>query len=186
MTILVSYDVDTREVDRWFAYAGYKARRGFADEFRVIKERIKNDAFLQFATEGGHLSGGWAPLAESTLDDKFRDGFALAILHRTMQLRFAMTDDGAFDVGPFHLAYGPSRLAEDGTDLVEVHSLGRPPGGRGGAMPARPPWEVTERFTEFIENRFEEWLDDLRTANSRRRGPGMRPSFPAPSFNLLD
>lgn len=64
----------------------------------------------QFDTEGGHASGGWAELAQSTIDNKARKGLDPRILHATLQLEESLTvkgnSDMIFEVGPGFIRFG--------------------------------------------------------------------------------
>lgn len=55
-----------------------------ADDFLDIEER-------QFSSEGRYGSGGWAPLAPSTLAGKVRRGYDTRILHERLRLRRSLT-----------------------------------------------------------------------------------------------
>lgn len=66
------------------------AYRVIGDDFLQLEER-------QFASEGSYASGGWAPLAQSTLTRKARLGLDMRILHATLRLRDSLTRQGAAD-----------------------------------------------------------------------------------------
>lgn len=105
-----------------------------------IADLMMDEAYENFATEGGHLSGGWAPLAESTIRAKGND----IILFRTGDLQGALTERGdahqVIDMGPDFLIFG--------TDLpyAELHQTGT------GRMPRRRPLEVSPGMRVNILN----------------------------------
>jgi phage gpG-like protein len=103
----------------------------------------------QFATEGAHASGGWAPLAQSTLRRKTARLFTGGILHESGSLERSLTDRGdanmIVEVSPDEVAWG-SRV-----DYAQFHQTGTT------RMPRRRPVEFTEgarRETVRILQRF--------------------------------
>lgn len=56
----------------------------------VIEEDIKQIGASQFMTQGARSSGGWSPLAESTIEKKRKKGAPLDILRDTDSLRDAV------------------------------------------------------------------------------------------------
>lgn len=62
--------------------------RELADDFYELERR-------QFDSEGGEASGGWRPLAESTLKRKADMNLDPRILHATLALRKSLTERGA-------------------------------------------------------------------------------------------
>ena len=57
----------------------------------AIMKYLERVSEKQFQSEGASGSGGWEPLAESTLDFKHRNGYPLEILHQTFALRNSVT-----------------------------------------------------------------------------------------------
>lgn len=80
----------------------------------------------QFETEGGHASGGWAPLAASTIEKKAKEGLDPRILHATLQLQSSLTERGnpemILEVAPGFIRFGTTtphaRYHQDGTSHV--------------------------------------------------------------------
>lgn len=72
----------------------------------VLREAVEE----QFDTEGHHASGGWAPLADSTVEQKARRGLRPEILQATGRLKESLTR--RFDsehierLSPDHLTFG--------------------------------------------------------------------------------
>lgn len=64
----------------------------------------------QFSSEGASGSGGWAPLADSTLRRKLAKGFPAAILQATQALMDSLTRRGAagqiLDITPEGMRFG--------------------------------------------------------------------------------
>lgn len=80
------------QLDRELMRIGENAgdmRPAFDDIHEVLLDASRH----QFSTEGGY-SGGWAPLAASTVAAKQRGGFDPRILHRTLRLRNSLTQAG--------------------------------------------------------------------------------------------
>lgn len=120
--------------------------------FAAIVADIKDSVGEQFGSEGKHASGGWAPLAESTLAQKISQGYPTTILHRTLDLLRSLVDpnhaDGIEEIDPEGFTYGTSlpyaMFHQDGT----VN------------MPARPPLEFTEADKVLWVRRLQRYLVD--------------------------
>lgn len=65
--------------------------------FDEIHDMLLDASQQQFSSEGGRFSGGWRPLAPSTVAAKARGGFDPRILHRTLRLRNSLTQAGHAD-----------------------------------------------------------------------------------------
>lgn len=82
----------------------------------------------QFSSEGGYASGGWRPLAASTLDFKLRMGFDPRILHRTRLMRRSLTyknQPGHIkEIGPDEMKVGTRVVSAKGYPYPRVHQLG--------------------------------------------------------------
>lgn len=63
----------------------------------AVMEDIRDAEEKQFATEGQYGSGGWAPLADSTIEAKAAAGYPTEILHRTLRLLRSLTDTSSPD-----------------------------------------------------------------------------------------
>lgn len=102
----------------------------FAD--RAVDARPAWDAIMhqlgvlereQFDSQGARASGGWAPLAPSTVADKARRGLDPRILHATGKLRASLTEpagpDAIRESLPNAMRYGTSvpyaRFHQQGT-----------------------------------------------------------------------
>lgn len=98
-----------------------------ADQFALVEAR-------QFASEGAYGSGGWAPLAPSTVAYKARHYPGKGILERTGALRRSLTERpfGVEQLNPQSMAVG-SNIA-----YGAFHQAGTP------RMPRRRPVELPE------------------------------------------
>ena len=65
--------------------------KDFREPLKEILEDFHEIEKKQFSSEGGYGSGGWAPLAPVTVEQKARAGYPYDILVRTGDLRDAMT-----------------------------------------------------------------------------------------------
>lgn len=111
----------------------------------------------QFNSQGGTGSGGWAPLAQSTKDQKAAQGLDPRILHATLRLRNSLTSMGGGDA---------VRIVED--DFMAFGTT-VPYAGfhqRGAGVKQRRPVELTEGQRKTIAKRMQRWLvtGDVRTA----------------------
>ncbi len=84
---------------------------------------------IQFDSQGGYGSGGWQPLADSTVKSKAARGLDPRIMHATLRLRRSLVDQGGADqlleVTPSSLAYGTT------VEYAKFHQQG------GGNLPRR-------------------------------------------------
>lgn len=194
MTVLITWDIEDAEAEAYFDYAGYKTRR-MTEPMREVGRVVELLVRLQFSSEGHAMSAGWAELNEEYETEKIEQGYPPTILVRTDELRENATEHssgyGAVAHGPVKVGNGwltldIDRIAEDGTDIVEAHQQGRPGGsGHRTHMPARPLWETTSEFEATVERIFEEWLDELKRTNVRRRGNALpRPASIQPTYQL--
>lgn len=104
--------------------------------FEAVADEFLRLEHAQFATEGGYASGGWRPLAPSTVARKARLRLDPRILHATLRLRRSLTERGPDHVrriGPSELFVG-SRVPYG---VYHQHGTHR--------MPRRRPVEFTER-----------------------------------------
>lgn len=121
-----------RELLRFGEYA-----QNATPAFEAIGGLMMDETGRQFDTEGAHASGGWAPLAQSTIRRREHRGYVpIVILHQTGALKRSLTERDAphqiFNAGPQELVFG-SRLP-----YAVYHQRGTP------AMPRRRPLEFTE------------------------------------------
>lgn len=136
-----------RELLRTGAYAS-----NAEPAFKVIGELLMRETGEQFATEGRHGSGGWAPLKPATVLFKQRHGFRPQILQRTGSLLDSLTVHGdanlIFETGPQHLLYG-TRLP-----YAEAHQRPKP----GSPLPRRRPLEFTETARRAAVKILQRWI----------------------------
>lgn len=89
-----------------------------ADEFLVMET-------LQFNSEGGFASGGWAPDAESTLAHKAALGLDMRVMHATLALRNSLTQKGAEGavrrIGPQSMEVGTEVRSSTGFPYAAAH-----------------------------------------------------------------
>lgn len=103
--------------------------------FASILDEMREQVDSQFASEGGRGSGGWAPLAASTIAFKSRMGYPLEILHRTMALRNSLTEIAPGSIG----VVGPkSMIFGSAIPYGHFHQSGT------RKMPRRRPVDFTE------------------------------------------
>jgi len=119
-----------RELLRFSAYAGHPQLA-----FLKIAEDMREQIGEQFDSQGQRGSGGWEPLAESTLAAKAAAGLPADILQATRQLFHSLTEPGGDHI-------------EEVTDEELVFGS-RDPKGRfhqtgTTRMPARRPVDFTE------------------------------------------
>lgn len=116
----------------------------FADNLAIPKEGLLAAGVVlrqaieeQFASEGSHASGGWAPLADSTVREKARKGYRPEILRATDRLMESLTSK--FDSDHIEEMRGPDTLAY-GTRVP--YGIFHQTGTR--KMPRRRPVALTE------------------------------------------
>lgn len=98
-----------RQVDRQLLRMGARVQDPIP-LWESLAEDLMQIEQAQFSSEGGSGSGGWAPLADSTLIQKARRGFPSAILRATDALMNSLTRRGAegqvLDINPEFLRFG--------------------------------------------------------------------------------
>jgi hypothetical protein len=179
MVVIVSWDIDSAEVDAYFAYAGYKARdmrEPFSETAAMTLAMVEE----QFLTEGAAMSGRWAPLSRKYAAEKEQQYPGQPILQRTGDMKHDALDPRSIRVTKDSMRYAPQHYTEDGYNLIQIHMDGR---DNAKPMPARPIFEETSEWYDNIEDIFMEWLDDLASANARRRvDSSTRPPAIGPNF----
>lgn len=131
-------------------------KEGFEEVAALLRAIVE----VQFETEGGHASGGWPKLAESTVKRKARLGQDPHILRATDRLREALTRK--FD--PEHI----ERLSEDSLTFGATvpygiyHQSSRP----RTKLPFRPPIALTEGDKRDIVKTFQKSLREAMEAVS--------------------
>ena len=114
----------------------------FADHIKDMRPAFEEIVKLfyqmesqQFESEGAHGSGGWAPLAPSTLEQKLRMGYPSKMLVRSGKLMLSLTGQASgsvVEVRPLMLAVGTS------IPYGVFHQRGT------AKMPARPLIQLSE------------------------------------------
>lgn len=136
-----------RELLRIGRYAG-----DATPAFAAIGDYLIEETKLQFATQGGHASGGWRPLKPVTLDRKRRLGLRLAILQETGALLDSLTQKG-----DANMLFEPSRdqlLFGSKLPYAEVHQNPKP----GNPLPRRRPIELTEQARRNVVRVLQRWV----------------------------
>ena len=117
-----------------------------------IHEEMQDQIADQFDTEGARGSGGWAPLAESTLLQKAAAGVDPHILLFTHELRDSLVESGhsshVFRVDDETLVFGSS------VEYGAYHQQGTV------NMPQRRPVEFTEVDREDFVRTLQRWFND--------------------------
>jgi hypothetical protein len=179
MVVIVEWDIDSAEVDAYFAYAGHHARdmRDPLEQTGAMTLALVEEQFL---SEGVAMSGGWQPLSKKYSSEKERKYPGQPILVRTGDMKDEALNPRAIRVTKDTMRYAPTLTTEDGWDLLQIHMDGR---DAPKPMPARPIFEETAEWYDNVEDIFMEWLDDLASANARRRvDSSVRPAVVGPSF----
>lgn len=85
--MLIQFDIHgERQIGRELVRVGQYGGDA-TPQFRAIIRYWQHEIERQFDTQGRHASGGWAPLAESTIADKKARNLDPRILHATLRLR---------------------------------------------------------------------------------------------------
>lgn len=179
--ILISYNVDDREAQAFFDYAGYKTRDMREPLERVLRF-VRAFEMEVFASEGEALLGHqWDELSDNPpgrgyLSRKERERPGQTILRYDDDLWLQAISAGRTTVDS--LTYEVTAQNKRGFDYGEAHMTGT------DKMPARPWFGWTQSHEEFTQYVFELWLDELRTANARRGeiNSGARPQAPSIDF----
>lgn len=136
-----------REILRTGRYAG-----DATPAFRAIGELLIDETATQFATEGGHASGGWAKLKPATVAFKQRHGFRPQILQMTGDLLSSLTErhssNMVFEPSHNELIFG-TRLP-----YAAVHQRPKP----GNPLPRRRPLEFTEATRRHAVKILQRWI----------------------------
>lgn len=107
--------------------------------FAAVLDLWRSETTEQFATEGQHASGGWAPLKPATVAAKRRKGQRPEILRATDALMRSLTVPG----DPNEIARMTETELDYGSKLpyAGVHQNPKP----GNPLPQRRPVALTER-----------------------------------------
>lgn len=141
-----------RQISREILRVGEHAADA-APAFSAIADYMMGETAEQFATEGRHASGGWAPLKFSTLREKEKAGFgSRGILERTLALEDSLTrrndPNQVLEIQPDSLVFG-SRLP-----YALVHQRPKP----GNPLPRRRPLEFTETARRNVVKILQRWI----------------------------
>lgn len=120
----------SRELLRFSAHAGNPQ-----PAFRQIAENMREQIAEQFATEGGRGSGGWKPLADSTIASKLAAGLDPHILQATQTLMESLTGTGGDHIEEIN---DDSLVFGSADPKGKFHQKGT------SKMPARRPIDFTE------------------------------------------
>lgn len=110
--------------------------------FDNIHEMFIRAEKMQFATQGGSGSGGWAPLAPSTKAYKKQAKLDPRILHATLRLRDSLTQSSHPD--HVYRASADEMFVGSKVEYGIHHQFGT------SRMPRRRPVEFTENFRSNI------------------------------------
>lgn len=132
-----------------------KRAENMSPVLRAIGEKWLDWNWEQFITQGGRASGGWAPLAASTVESKARQGLNPMILQAHERLIEAMTEPKSYTVINDNFLFW--RLDEDVEDYAQYHATGT------SKMPARPPLEWTVTDIAVMMGMLEGYLKTGRT-----------------------
>lgn len=127
------------------------AFRDLTDDFRTIEAR-------QFSTQGGYRSGGWAPLAASTLAAKVRRGLDPRILHATHKMRDSFTQrdhpDHVEEIDADGFFVGSRAVSDRGFPYPAAHQ--RPLRGQARRRPVELNEQDRRRWVKRIQREFVE------------------------------
>lgn len=129
-----------------------------ADDMRPAFDKIhkfflKTIETTQFNSQGA-FSGGWAPLAPSTLAGKRRAGLDPRILHATLRLRKSLTNSTSSD----HVY----KVTADGMELGSKVPYGRYHQSGTVNMPQRRPVQFTAEHKREMVKMLQQHLMDSR------------------------
>lgn len=164
-----SVHVDDSTLQRFFAFAGYKAR-DLRDPLRKSMDDVVIPAVKeQIGSQGSRSGQPYESLnADYEVEKVAAVGFAEPILVRSGEMLKTLTNDTAYRVFRDHARYSPS------SGYAHWHQT-------GGYVEGRPPQRVILNLMpedyEHIQSIFEAWLAELRDANRARPGSGTMPNF---------
>lgn len=134
----------SREILRWGEHV--------ADPVPVWESMFHDIARLeteQFDTEGT-FSGGWAVLADSTVQAKALAGLDPRILHATLDLRKSLTEVGG--PGNVHIAEPSFMVFGSDVPYGKYHQTGTT------RMPRRRPVDFTSRIRQNLMKKLQRWI----------------------------
>lgn len=160
MFVILSTDIDAGLAEAWFEYAGYKirdAREPLDDVMhRVVWPAIRE----QLRTEGVRSGEKWPGLSTKYESWKIQRYPGEPMLRLTHDMEKALFDSRSYRVTSDSLVYRPN------DEKVAWHQEGAD--RERNVLPQRTIVELITEDYEDIEGIFQNWLDELRTANIRR------------------
>lgn len=159
---LIIYDLDTREAEAFFEYAGFRARN-MRDPLQRVGNRLLHHVNLTFATEGGWVAHPWPELNPKYAAWKLSQVGERPMLVFTGQLRREAISRRRLRI---EASYGHGRLRYtlDRPAYAEYHQDGE------GRNKRRPFVVINRELVEEVELVFREWLEELKGLNVSRRG----------------
>lgn len=151
----ISLDVfGDQQLDRTLLRFEQRARN-FRPVFELLASRFLKINRGQFSSQGGRGSGGWKPLAASTVARKKAQKLDPRILHATLALRKSLTILGTPGqvrvITDDTLTLGTSVKSKKGYPYPAVHQHG----SKDGRIPQRRPVEFTDADRK-------EWVNELQ------------------------
>src|SRR6185437_2709223 len=167
------------DAEEFFIYAGYRSA-DMREPLHRAKAIIQMSMQGAFDTEGVSTGLPWVPLSDDYAAWKESSIWAgEPMLRLTHEMLDVVMSDEAWHITMENAIFSPP---SEKAGWHQAGVLGRHGGGRNhdgpNPLPARPFLNLGDAEYGAIEEVFYQWLDDLRTANTRRGGPGEIP-FPA-------
>lgn len=175
----IDVDVDARQLQEFFVFAGFKAR-DLRDPLRKSMEEVVIPAVRdQILSQGVRSGNPYPPLDEEYERWKTEEvGFAYPMLIRSGDMLKALTDSTSYRVFRNSAYYRPQDI-----DYAHWHQTG---GTKRGQPPRRVILSLIPEDEHHIQNIFQAWLAELRDANRARRGSALSPVFNiADHFDIL-
>lgn len=175
--LILIVEIDETLAQEYFDYAGAKIRDA-REPFREVMHEVIFPAMREQMDSEGERSGDpWQELSEKYRLWKESSPWGGApILELTGKMERALFDSHSYRATKDHLTYAPK------SDYAHWHQ-------GGGYVEGRPPQrKILELIFEdelHIEGIFENWLDELRTANPRRGSADLNYSPTIPLFDIL-
>lgn len=116
--------------------------RNMRPAFDEIHDIVRGAEKQQFSTQGAAFSGGWKPLAPSTVAEKAAKGLDRRILHRTLRLRTSLTTKHGRD--HVYRATADEMFVGTRVSYARWHQLGTE------RMPQRRPFELNDAVRREI------------------------------------
>lgn len=160
--------IDTAQAERFFAYAGVRARR-MREPLRHSAGLLMSTIRLNFNTEGRATEGGWAPLKVDRPGGKYgrwkRKNFpGLPIGRLTGELNREALSERRLHFTPESVTY----LFDD--TKAESFNYGFTSGGKGRQqeVPPRPFFPSDDvMIAESVEDIFTDWIEDIHSIASK-------------------